>query len=114
MTFRTVASTPKARGNNLAQSREFSPASRQLEVTNSAMFSQIDVKPRLLESRVIEDEKFLYLSDGFKRVFSNEREDKNIVLPIAGYGGHRRGDRSQNFFGRPFRDISIQSKRLQR
>lgn len=78
------------------------------------MFSQIDVKPRLLESRVIEDEKFLYLSDGFKRVFSNEREDKNIVLPIAGYGGHRRGDRSQNFFGRPFRDISIQSKRLQR
>ena len=78
------------------------------------MFSQIDVKPRLLESRVIEDEKFLHLSDGFKRVFSNEREDKNIILPIAGYGGHRRGDRSQNFFGRPFRDISIQSKRLQR
>ena len=66
------------------------------------MFSQIDVKPRLLESRVIEDEKFLHLSDGFKRVFSNEREDKNIILPIAGYGGHRRGDRSQNFFGRPY------------
>ena len=114
LTFRTVASTPKARGNDLAQSREFSPPSRQIEVHNSAMFSQIDVKPRLLESRVIEDEKFLHLSDGFKRVFSNEREDKNIILPIAGYGGHRRGDRSQNFFGRPFRDISIQSKRLQR
>ena len=78
------------------------------------MFSNIDVKPRLLEARVTEDKNFLKLSDGFKRLFSNEREDKNIILPIAGYGGHRRGDRSQNFFGRPFRDISIQSKRLQR
>jgi len=52
------------------------------------------------------------LSDGFRRLFSNEREDRKIVLPISGYGGHRRGDKSQNFFGKPFREVSIQSKRL--
>ena len=109
-----MASTPKARNGDVTLSREFSPAERQIDVTSSAMFSNIDVKPRLLEARVTEDKNFMKLSDGFKRLFSNEREDKNIILPIAGYGGHRRGDRSQNFFGRPFRDISIQSKRLQR
>lgn len=37
-----------------------------------------------------------------------------MILPIAGYGGHRRGDRSQNFFGKSFRDTAIQSKRLER
>ena len=115
LTFRTVASTPKSRGLENGISREFSPVERErIDVTSSAMFSNIEVKPRLLESRVVEDKNFMKLSDGFKRLFSNEREDKRIVLPIAGYGGHRRGDRSQNFFGRPFREISIQSKRLQR
>lgn len=112
LTFRTVASTPKARNGDVTQSRDFSPVSRQIDVASSTIFNNIDVKPRLLESKVVEDKNFLVLSDGFKRLFSNEREDKNIILPIAGYGGHRRGDRSQNFFGRPFRDISIQSKRL--
>ena len=54
------------------------------------------------------------ITDGFRRIFSNDREDQRLVLPISGYGGHRRGDRSQNFFGKPFREIGIQSKRLQR
>ncbi len=37
-----------------------------------------------------------------------------MVIPITGYGGHRRGDRSQNFFGKSFREVSLQSKKLQR
>ncbi len=78
------------------------------------ILKQVDVKPRLLESGVTEDKNFMKLSDGFRRIFSNEKEDKKIILPIAGYGGHRRGDRCQNFFGKPFRQISIESKRLQR
>lgn len=83
-------------------------------VASAMALKAVDVKPRLLESRVTEDGNFMKLSDGFRRVFANEKQDKKIVLPIAGYGGHRRGDRSQNFFGKPFREISIQSKRLQR
>jgi hypothetical protein len=77
-------------------------------------FKQTEIKPRLLETKITEDENFVKLSDGFRKLFTNDKEDQKIVLPISGYGGHRRGDRSQNFFGRPFREISIQSKRLQR
>ena len=36
------------------------------------------------------------------------------MVPIAGFGGHRRGDKSQNFFGKSFRENSLQSKKLQR
>jgi hypothetical protein len=73
-----------------------------------------DVKPRLLESKIGESQEFLNLSDGFKRLFSNDKKDKNMIIPIVGFGGHRRGDRCQNFFGKNFRSITIQSKRLER
>lgn len=113
-----MASTPKSRKLSFNGTAEesfgngglFSPKGGLSSVT----FKQIDIKPRLLETRITEDENFMKVSDGFKRLFSNDREDQKLVLPISGYGGHRRGDRSQNFFGKPFRDISIQSKRLQR
>jgi hypothetical protein len=37
-----------------------------------------------------------------------------MIVPVVGYGGHRRGESSQNFFGKSFREISIQSKFLER
>jgi hypothetical protein len=74
---------------------------------STANFKQFDVKPRLLETRIVDDDRFLKISEKFKRVFSGDREDQRLVLPISGYGGHRRGDRSQNFFGKPFREITI-------
>lgn len=57
-------------------------------------------------------EQFFNMSDGFKKIFPGDPQDKKMVLPIAGYGGHRRGDRSQNFFGKSFRETSLQSKKL--
>ena len=36
-----------------------------------------------------------------------------IRVPIAGYTGHRMGYRSQNFYGKSYRDCSIQSKIVQ-
>lgn len=74
----------------------------------------MEVKPRVLESRISQNEDFFNLSDGFKRIFSNDRKDRKMIIPIAGYGGHRRGDRSQNFFGKSFRESSLQSKKLER
>lgn len=59
-------------------------------------------------------EGFFNLTDGFKRVFANDGRDKRLVIPVVGYGGHRRGDRSQNFFGKSFRETTIQSKYLER
>ena len=77
--------------------------------------SQInDIKPKLLETRIAESNEFFRLSDGFKQIFANDKKDKKIVIPVCGYGGHRRGDRSQNFFGKSFREVAVQSKRLQR
>lgn len=73
-----------------------------------------DIKPRLLEAKIAESDKFFNLSDGFQKIFANDKKDQKLVIPICGYGGHRRGDRSQNYFGKSFRDITIQSKRLER
>lgn len=56
------------------------------------------------------------LSDGFKRIFAKEDQNtsQNLVLPIAGYTGHRKGSRAENIFGKSFREAIIQSKRLER
>jgi hypothetical protein len=75
-------------------------------------FNEFDVQPYLLESKLVHKDDFLNMSDGFKKIFMKESEDKNLIIPISGYGGHRRGDKSQNFFGKSFRESSLQSKRL--
>ncbi len=50
----------------------------------------------------------------YSKIFPSENEVRSMVIPIAGYAGHRRGDRSQNFFGKPFRETSFQARKLQR
>ena len=72
------------------------------------------IKPRLLEGNLAQNMEFAGLSDGFKKIFASDKKDQKMVIPVVGYGGHRRGDRSQNFFGKSFRDQSIQSKALER
>ena len=62
------------------------------------------VKPRLLEGNLANTMEFAGLSDGFKKIFADDKKDQKMVIPVVGYGGHRRGDRSQNFFGKSFRD----------
>ena len=84
------------------------------EKTFRNTFLDLTIKPKLLEGKLTGREEFLNLSDGFKRVFTADRKDQKMVLPISGYAGHRRGDRCQNFFGKTFREQSIQSKKLQR
>ena len=56
-------------------------------------FNDFNVKPKILESKVSQQQDFYDLSDGFKKVFAKDKEDLKLVLPISGYGGHRRGDR---------------------
>jgi len=34
-----------------------------------------NVKPKLLESKVAENEQFFRLSDGFKKIFANDKKD---------------------------------------
>lgn len=65
------------------------------------------IKPALIEKKVADNSKFSNLSDDFKRIFGNDAVDHKLVIPVSGYGGHRRGDRSQNFFGKSFRETAI-------
>jgi hypothetical protein len=75
---------------------------------------KISVKPRLLEGKVGLQEKFFSMTDGFKKVFACDSKDQKMVIPVVGYGGHRRGDRSQNLFGKNFRETTLQSKCIER
>jgi len=74
----------------------------------------LNIKPKIIESKIADSIDFYNLSNGFKRVFADDQKDKKLVIPVVGYGGHRRGDRSQNYFGKSFRDTTIQSKCLER
>lgn len=53
-----------------------------------------DYQPKLLESKVSEKNDFFKLSDGFKKVFTKTPKEAKFVVPVAGYGGHLRGERS--------------------
>jgi len=72
------------------------------------------MKPRLLESGISQKQEFNKLSGSFQNIFTQDKKDQKMVIPIAGYGGHRRGDRSQNYFGKSFRQVAIQSKAVER
>ena len=88
-------------------------------VNSNRMSQDVDlrsttIKPKLLESKVINQQNFFNMSDGFQKIFANDKADTNLVIPITGYKGHKRGDNAQNFFGRSFRDCAIQSRKLER
>ena len=68
----------------------------------------MNMKPLVLERKVATQDNFLTMSNGFRKALCQEdRKDRKMVIPISGYGGHRRGDRSQNFFGKSFREVSL-------
>jgi hypothetical protein len=82
--------------------------------TNSFNPAATRVKPVMFEKKTANARDFFGLSDGFKRLFANDAKDTNMRVPIAGYGGHTRGDRSQNFFGKTWRECALQSKKIER
>ncbi len=75
--------------------------------------SEIQLKPILLEKKLGEKEEFANLGDGFKRIFAAE-DDEKIVIPVSGYTGHRKGAIAGNLFGKSYRQITIQSKKVER
>ena len=48
-------------------------------------FNFSHVKPRLLEGGFGHDKNFLKISDGFKRLFTADKKDRKMVIPVAGY-----------------------------
>jgi len=84
----------------------------EIEKKLGSTMNDFDVKPKILENKFGSRNEFMSLSNGFKQIFVHDTGDQKMVIPISGYGGHRRGDRSQNFFGKSFRETSLQSKKL--
>jgi hypothetical protein len=98
-TLRTYSEKPSAfpskkpfRGRNL--SMVVGGNDMTLEKRLGSTITNFDVKPKILESKISTQTDFFNLSDGFKKIFAHDRQDQKLILPIAGYGGHRRGDRS--------------------
>jgi hypothetical protein len=52
------------------------------------------------------------MSDNFKNIVDKNTDltKKPIKLPAVGYTGHRPGNKAQNFYGKPFKECSMQSK----
>jgi hypothetical protein len=45
-----------------------------------------------MEKKVVDKPEFDHISDKFKSVFGNDEKDRRkLVIPVSGYGGHRRG-----------------------
>ena len=97
--------TEKRLANSFKRGRTFS--------SNGDVAGEL-IKPALMEKRFVEHDNFAQLSNSFKQIFGNDASDRKLVVPVSGYGGHRRGDKSQNFFGKSFRETALQSKQLER
>jgi len=70
-------------------------------------FTAFNIKPYILETKLSSTTDFMKMSDGFKRALMQDKTDSKMVIPISGYSGHRRGDKSQNYFGKSFRESSF-------
>jgi hypothetical protein len=41
-------------------------------------------------------------------------DQSDIVIPISGYTGHRKGSKAENLFGKSYRNVTLESKRIER
>ena len=68
----------------------------------------VQVKPAILESKVMRSKDFQDLSETFKQVFTSaDKKDQQMRVPIVGYGGHRKGEMSENMFAKNFRETTM-------
>ena len=76
------------------------------------------LRPKLNTQDITEVEQFKNLSETQKSALTSSAHLQNLGLPdnsemrlsVVGYTGHRMGYRSQNFYGKNYRDCTIQSK----
>lgn len=85
-------------------------------------FNVNPLRPRLQTRDVRQSEGFKTMSAGMQIAMDSTKgreqaglpDNTEVKIPIVGYQGHRMGYQSQNFYGKTFRDCSIQSKMVQR
>ena len=86
------------------------------------------MRPNIVEKGLINTpDAFSKLGEGFKRLFVNSEFDsqlassalksaspKPVIIATTGYTGHRKGEKAENLFGKCFRDVSLNSKAIER
>ena len=76
------------------------------------------MRPKLNTKDLAENADFQNLSETQKTALNSSKyremlglpDNTEMRVPVVGYTGHRMGYRSQNFYGKNFKDCSIQSK----
>jgi hypothetical protein len=76
------------------------------------------LRPKLNTKDITEHEEYEKLSQNQKSALNSTKyremlglpDKSEMKVPVVGYTGHRMGYRSQNFYGKNFKDCSIQSK----
>jgi len=90
----------------------------QVNHRKDPFFNINPLKPKLNTRDISEVEDFKNLSETQKTALTSTKyremlglpDKTEMKLPVVGYTGHRMGYRSQNFYGKNFKDCSIQSK----
>ena len=65
------------------------------------------MKPKLLESGLAAKTEYQNLPERFKQLLASDREDQQMRLPIVGYCGHRKGEKSENMFAKNYRETTL-------
>lgn len=68
------------------------------------------MRPGVLERGLATNTNFFRLSDGFKKVFTDDNSERHMSIPVVGYTGHRKGERAENVFAKNFRETSFEAK----
>lgn len=95
----------------------FAPSEFKRDLNGSHLQYQareVAVKPAILEKGLASNENFARLSDGFKRVFTEDNADRHMKIPVVGYTGHRKGEKAENMFAKNFRESGFEAVRNMR
>ena len=90
----------------------------QVNHRKDPFFNINPLRPKLNTKDISENQDFSKLSDNQKTALNSTKyrenlglpDRSNMTIPVVGYTGHRMGYRSQNFYGKNFKDCAIQSK----
>ena len=90
----------------------------QVNHRKDPFFNINPLRPKLNTKDLTEGEEYKQLSETQKGALNSTKyremlglpDNTEMKLPVVGYTGHRMGYRSQNFYGKNFKDCSIQSK----
>mmetsp|Transcript_16110 Transcript_16110/g.27222 ORF Transcript_16110/g.27222 Transcript_16110/m.27222 type:complete len:232 (-) Transcript_16110:88-783(-) len=89
----------------------------QVNHRKDPFFNINPLRPKLNTKDLTEKEEYQVLSETQKSALNNSKyremlglpDNTEMKLPVVGYTGHRMAYKSQNFYGKNFRDCSIQS-----